>query len=283
MRASRTKTDSGAGAAPLAAPLTSGLYPGHVTHRRVRPREHRLAYDIWSMLIDLDELDALDRRLRLFSVDRFNLVSFRRADRGDGSGALRVRIEAEMAAAGVAPDGGPIRLLTMPRVLGRAFNPLSIFFCHRRSGEVAAILWEVDNTFGERHGYLIPVEAGADGVIRQSCDKGFYVSPFMDMALTYRFRVTPPGETFALVIEVSDAEGPVLTARHLARRIEMSDRALVRLVLASPFQALKVLAGIHWEAAKLFLGGLRLRARPAPPARLVTVVTPPAPVSETLP
>lgn len=263
--------------------LVSGLYPGHVTHRRLRPRDHRLAYRIWSMLIDLDELDTLDRRLHLFSVDRFNLVSFRRADRGDRSGDLRGHIEAEMRAAGLEPDGGPIRLFTMPRVLGRAFNPLSVFFCHRRSGEVAAILWEVDNTFGERHGYLIPVETGPDGEIRQRCDKGFYVSPFMDMALSYRFRVSPPGETFSLVIDVDDAEGPVLTARHIARRIEATDAALLRLVLASPFQALRVVAGIHWEALKLWLGGLRLRTRPAPPARLVTAVAPAAPLSETLP
>jgi DUF1365 family protein len=264
-------------------PLASGLYPGHVTHRRLRPRDHRLAYRIWSMLIDLDELDELDRRLRFFSVDRFNLVSFRRADRGDGSGDLRRVIEAEMRAAGIEPDGGAIRLLTMPRVLGRAFNPLSIFFCHRRSGEVAAILWEVDNTFGERHGYLIAVEHGDDGEIRQRCDKAFYVSPFMDMALAYRFRVSPPGETFSLVIDVDDPEGPVLTARHLATRVEATDAALLRLVLTSPFQALRVVGGIHWEAAKLWLGGLRLRPRPSPPEHLVTAVARTPALSETLP
>jgi len=263
--------------------FVSGLYPGHVSHRRLRPREHRLAYRIWSMLIDLDELDALDRRLRWFSVDRFNLVSFRRADRGDGSGRLREAIERDMRAAGLEPDGGAIRLLTMPRVLGRAFNPLSIFFCHRRSGEVAAILWEVDNTFGERHAYLIPVEDGASGEIRQSCDKGFYVSPFMDMALGYRFRVTPPGETFSLVIEVTDAEGTVLTARHVARRREIDDGALLRLVFAMPFQALGVLAGIHWEALKLWLRGMRLRARPPLPELPVTIVRPTVPSPETTP
>lgn len=260
--------------------FASGLYPGHVTHHRLRPRDHRLAYRIWSMLIDVDELDALDRALRFFSVDRFNLVSFHRRDRGDGSGAIRERVEREMRAAGIEPDGGPIRLLTMPRVLGRAFNPLSVHFCHRRSGEVAAILWEVDNTFGERHAYLIPVETTVDGEIRQTCDKRFYVSPFMDMGLTYRFRVRPPGETFSLVIDVDDAEGRVLTARHLGRRIEPSDAALLRLVAALPFQALKVVGGIHWEAAKLWLGGLRLRPRPKPPTEAVTRALPARTVSE---
>ena len=133
--------------------LASALYPGAVTHHRLRPKEHRLAYRIWSMLIDLDELDQLDRSLRFFSVNRFNLFSFHARDRGDRSGRdLKAQVEEAMRAGGVEPDGGPIRLLTMPRLLGYAFNPLSIYFCHRRDGEVAAILWEVDNTFGERHG-----------------------------------------------------------------------------------------------------------------------------------
>lgn len=262
-------------------PFASALYPGHVTHHRTRPRDHRLAYRMWSMLIDLDELDTLDRRLRLFSVGRFNLVSFTPRDRRDGSGEIRARVEAEMRLAGVEPDGGPIRLLTMPRILGRAFNPLSVYFCHRRSGDVAAILWEVDNTFGERHAYLIPVEGEQSGEIRQFCDKAFYVSPFMDMDLTYAFRVRPPGETFSLVIDVADGEGTLLTARHVARREDLSDAALLRLVLAMPMQVASVLAGIHWEALKLWLKGVRLRVRPPAPAQPITIVHAPSPDQET--
>lgn len=258
-------------------PLASGLYPGHVIHHRVRPRDHRLGYRIWSMLIDLDELDELGRRLRFFSVDRFNLVSFRRADRGDGTGDLRGRIEAEMRAAGLTPDGGPIRLFTMPRVLGRAFNPLSVFFCHRRSGEVAAILWEVDNTFGERHAYMIPVDRiGPDGEVVQHCDKAFYVSPFMDMDLRYEFRVRPPTETLSIRIDTSDAEGMVLVARHVARKQELTDRALLRAFFAIPFLTLRVIGGIYWEALKIWLKRVRLRSRPAPPDREISVVRIPA-------
>ncbi|TBW40708.1 DUF1365 family protein [Siculibacillus lacustris] len=259
----------------MTPPLASALFPGQVTHLRRRPHEHRLAYRIVSMLIDLDELEALDRRLRLFSVGRFNLFSFQPADRGDRSGRpLRVQIEAAMTAVGVVPDGGPIRVLTMPRVLGWAFNPLSVFFCHRRDESLAAILWEVDNTFGERHAYMIPVEGLDDGEIRQHCDKRFYVSPFMDMDLTYAFRVRPPGTTLSVVIELADAEGPLFTARHLARRVELSDRALLAAALAMPFQALGVVAAIHWQALRLFVKGLRLRPRPAAPTEPVTLVSP---------
>lgn len=267
----------------MSQPLRSALYPGTVSHHRRRPREHRLAYRIWSMLIDLDELDELDRRLKLFSVDRFNLFSFHRTDRGDGSGVdLRAQVEGAMRAAGIAPDGGAIRLFTMPRLLGWSFNPLSVFFCHRRDDSLAAILWEVDNTFGERHGYLIPVEAGASGDIRQRCAKALYVSPFMDMNLDYDFAVLPPADIFRLAIAVSDAEGVLLTAHQHARRVELDDRALLRLFFAIPLLNLRVVAGIHWEALKLWLKGVKLRPRPAPPAQAVSVVRP-APVPASAP
>lgn len=259
--------------------LASAFYPGDVSHHRLRPREHRLAYRVWSMLIDLDELDELDLSLRFFSVNRFNLFSFHERDRGDGSERpLKAQVEASMRAGGVDPDGGPIRLFTMPRFLGYAFNPLSVYFCHRRSGEIAAILWEVDNTFGDRHGYLLPVTQTQGDEIHQRCDKALFVSPFLDMDLAYEFRVRPPADLFSLVIEVSDAEGRLLTARQLARRVEASDRTLLKLFAAVPFVTLRVIAGIHWEALKLWLKGVRLRRRPQPPDEAVSY---PAPLSST--
>jgi DUF1365 family protein len=179
-----------------------------------------------------------------------------------------------MRAAGVEPDGGPIRLLTMPRLLGWAFNPLSTFFCYRKDGALAAILWEVDNTFGERHAYMIPVQPGEGGEIVQRCAKEFYVSPFMDMDLRYEFRVRPPGELMSIGIDTFDAEGLVLTALHLARRSELTDRALINAFFSIPFLTLRVVGGIHWEALKIWLKGVRLRVHPAPPEHSVSVVHP---------
>ena len=253
--------------------LKSALYPGHVTHARLRPKQHKLAYRIYSLLLDLDELDLLDKRLRWFSVDRFNLFSFRRRDRGDRSGFdLRTQVENAMRAAGVTPDGGSIRLLTMPRLLGWAFNPLSTFFCYRNDGALAAILWEVDNTFGERHAYMIPVDAGQGGEIEQRCDKAFYVSPFMDMDLRYVFRVSPPDGLLSIRIDTFDDEGLLLTARHLARRSELTDANLLKAFFAIPFLTLRVIGGIHWEALKLWLKGVRLRVHPKPPENSISVV-----------
>ncbi len=257
--------------------LHSGLFSGHVTHARKKPRPHKLSYRIYSLLLDLDELEMLDRRLRFFSVDRFNVFSFYNADRGDRSGSdLRIQVECAMLAAGVEPDGGPIRLLTMPRLFGGVFNPLSVFFCYGRDERLRAILWEVDNTFGERHGYMIPVEHPDERVVVQHCDKAFYVSPFMDMDLRYEFRVSPPADTLAIRIVTSDDEGPVLTARHLARRCELTDAALLKVFFEIPLLTLRVVGGIHWEALKIWLKGIRLRLRPKPPERPISFVCTPS-------
>lgn len=251
----------------------SALYVGTVVHRRIAPRAHRLRYRAFWLLLDLDELPAVARRLRLFSYNRANLFSLRDADHGDGSATpLRVQIERRLSAEGLDVAGGAIRLLCMPRTLGYSFNPLSVYFCHRADGALAAILYEVHNTFGERHSYLFPVEAG-DRALRHSCRKAFFVSPFLDMDMSYEFRVQPPGDRVVIAIQGSAAQGPLINACLVGERRELADRALLRAFLAIPSVTLKVIAAIHWEALLLWLKGLRLRPRPAPPDRPVTVVS----------
>ncbi|MGO4394485.1 DUF1365 domain-containing protein [Variovorax sp. M-6] len=254
----------------------SALYVGSVMHQRLRPVRHRLDYRLFSLLVDLDELDGLDRRLRLFSVGRFNLFSLHESDYGDGQGLLQ-HVERQLAAAGLR-TGGAIRLLSMPRILGHAFNPLSVYFCHRpEDAALQAILYEVNNTFGERHSYLIPVdesEAGAERVTQQ-CDKDFHVSPFLGLDLRYGFRIEPPRQDrdgLGIGVSASDAEGVVLNARLDARRRALGDAALLRVFVTHPLLALKVVAAIHWEALRLWFKGARLHRRPAPPAKPVTLV-----------
>ncbi len=257
--------------------LASALYAGIVTHHRVRPKVHSLRYSVFSLLLDLDEIAPLARRLKLFSRNRFNAFSLRDADYGDGSGTpLKAQVEALLVAAGVPVDGGPIRLLTMPRILGYAFNPLNVFFCHRSDGTLSAILYEVNNTFGQRHSYLIPVTDPSATPIRQETQKRFYVSPFLDMGLTYAFTVVPPGEKVGLSIAARDAEGLVITATLTGRRQPLTDRTLARAFVAFPLLTLKVILGIHWEALFIFLKGIRLRDRPPLPDQPVTVSRPEA-------
>lgn len=251
---------------------SSALYAGSVIHVRLKPRRHRLRYRMFSLLIDLDEVRELDRRLRLFSLNRFNLLSFFECDHGAGEpGPLKAYVERVLGAAGLAPDGGAVRLLAMPRLFGYTFNPLSVYFCHRRDGSLFAILYEVNNTFGQRHSYLVPVEAGASAPLRQTADKRFYVSPFMDMDLTYAFRVDPPAEGLRIAILASDGEGPILNAVHVARRRPLTDGQLARALVLYPLLTLKVVAGIHWEALRIWAKGIGLRPRPAAPERAITV------------
>ena len=251
----------------------SGLYAGLVVHQRLRPRRHRLRYRIFQVLLDLDELPALDRSLRGFGHNRAALVGFHDRDHGPGEDRpLRPHVEAQLARAGIVPDGGRILILCMPRVLGQAFNPLTLYFCYRRAGALAAILYEVNNTFGQRHSYLIPVEAAADGIVRQACDKGFYVSPLQHMAMRYDFTVRPPAEDLFVAIRSSDAEGPMLHAAFTARRSDLTDAAILRAVLGAPLLMLKVVAAIHWEALRTWLKGARFHGRPPLPEEAVTVV-----------
>ena len=165
-----------------APPDASALYVGRVIHERMHGIRHRLAYRVYMLLLDLDHIE--NRRPGLLGRGRFGLLSWRAGDHGDRSGRpLRVQVEGHLAEAGIDIAGGPIRLLTMPRILGYGFNPLSVFFCHHPDGTLAAILYEVTNTFHERHSYLIATPS-ADGPVRQSADKAFFVSPLIDMDLT---------------------------------------------------------------------------------------------------
>jgi DUF1365 family protein len=250
--------------------MASALYSGIVVHQRYKPRRHRLRYRLAQMLFDLDAMPAL----RLFSHNRFNLVSFYNRDHLDGSGNdLRNQVEQALTDAGLRPDGGAIRLLCMPRVFGHAFNPISVFFCHRRDGSLMALLYEVNNTFGQRHSYLIPVQDPSAATIRQHCEKAFYVSPFMPMDMNYTFHVVPPGDTTAVVVHADDAEGRVITASFAGRRQPLSDAALVGMLLRHGLLSLKVLGAIHWEAVKLWLKGLRIQPRPLPPDVTITIVS----------
>ena len=240
----------------------SALYSGHVVHQRTRPKRHRLRYSVFYLALDLEEAPAVGAGLGLFSVNRFNLFSFHESDHGDGSSfPILEQIRAKLRAAGL-DAGGAIVLMTMPRMLGYAFNPLSLYFCYRKDGAVAAILYEVNNTFGQRHTYLIPATPDADGLVRQESAKSLYVSPFLATDMSYAFVAAPPKKSVAISITARDEEGPVLFTRLSADRVPLADGTLLRALLAYPFLTLKVVAGIHWEAFRLWLKGVRPIERP---------------------
>lgn len=248
---------------PHAAPAAT-LYFGEVMHARLKPIGHRFSYRVMSLLIDLDRLADADRQSRLFGVNRPALYSFHEKDHGDRDGAS-LRQYAQRCARGHGLDltGGRVLLLCYPRLLGYTFNPLSVYFCYLADDRLALMIYEVRNTFGDVHAYVLPVTAGNESKagIRQQQDKLFYVSPFVEMAMRYHFRVSPPAESVKLRILETDADGPLLAATFNGRRRPLATHALLRSFVSLPLVTFKIMAAIHWEALRLWTKGARFVPR----------------------
>ncbi|MBT8250444.1 MAG: DUF1365 domain-containing protein [Acidimicrobiia bacterium] len=245
--------------------MTHAIYDGSVMHHRVRPRRHRFTYRVFWTLVDIDELDRLPSLMRW---NRFGLLGFYDTDHGprDGS-SLRPWIEATCSDAGIDIGGGRVRLLSFPRMLGYVFNPLSVWFCENADGELRAILYEVANTFGEYHSYLLPV----DGAVDHTWDKQLFVSPFVDVDdVVYRFRMQPPTDSVLVASRVADADGHLLSAVLSGEKLDMSNKNLRSMLIKHPLMTLKVIAAIHWQAVRLILKRAPYRSRGLPPAQPVS-------------
>lgn len=237
------------------------LYRGEVMHRRVRPRVHAFRYRLFWILLDIDRLEEAAAKTRLFSIGRFNLLSFQPRDHGDGaSGELREQALARLDAAGITDVDGPIRLLTLPRVLGFVFNPISVYYAHRADGGLAGVIYEVTSTFGERRSYVLRADGGE--LFRHGCEKTLHVSPFMKMDMAYAFKGKTPGDLMHLTIDGHDPEGLVIATAMQGEQRALTDREILKATLALPFETLKVVAAIHWEALRLWLKGVPLAPDP---------------------
>ncbi len=243
-------------------PFCPRLYSGHVMHLRLRPKAHQFRYRVFTSFLDIDALEAGVDGLKFFSIDQFNLFSFRRSDHGprDGS-ALRPWVEDLLARAG-RPRPERIMLLSVPRVLGYAFNPLSVYFCYDRHRRLQSVIYQVKNTFGDQQAYVLPADASADGAVRHKQVKEMFVSPFIPMEQTYRFTLQPPGEKLSMRIRQGDAEGELLIATQNGRAMPLNDASVLHLASRNLMMTRKMFAGIHWEAARLFLKGAPFRRYP---------------------
>ena len=255
--------------------MTADLYVGEVMHRRSRPKAYKFVYRVFNIFVDVDTLDADTDRRRLFSYNRFNLFSFFDRDHGARDGSkLRPWVEKYLDAAGLSHAAANIRLLCMPRVLGYVFDPLSIYYCSDANGKLAAVLYEVKNTFGDQHGYLFPVEAGTAAPQDHIADKIFHVSPLIAMNARYRIRTTAPDDRLAVLIRESDDEGEFLVATLTGERRDLTDAALLGRFIRIPFLTLKIIVAIHFEAIRLMLRGVKYTTRPEPPAEEVSLPPP---------
>ena len=255
--------------------MTADLYVGEVMHRRSRPKAYEFVYRVFNIVVDIDTLDDDARLLRLFSYNRFNLFSFFDRDHGARDGSpLRPWVEKHLAGAGLSHAAASIRLLCMPRVFGYVFDPISIYYCSDADGNLAAVLYEVKNTFGDQHGYLFPVEPGTDAPQDHIADKIFHVSPLIAMSAQYRIRTKSPDDRLAVLIRESDDKGEFLVATLTGDRRDMTDAALLSRFFRIPFLTLKIMVAIHFEAIRLMLRGVKYTTRPEPPAEEVSLPPP---------
>jgi DUF1365 family protein len=207
----------------------------------------------------------------LFSVNRWNLLSLRYADHGDGGDPL-AWIRGVLTREGIHAADGEVVLQTFPRVLGYVFNPVSFWFCHDRAGALRAVLAVVNNTFGERHSYLLahpdgrPIRSGETLAAR----KVFHVSPFCTVSGGYRFRFLEQGDRHIARIDYADDAGPLLLTSLAGRRAPLSSTAILRAVLRHPLMTLGVIARIHWQALKLWAKRVPFHAKPPLPLEEVT-------------
>lgn len=260
----RVTTMEGNGPPP---PAAGTIYSGEVMHARLKPVGHRFSYSVFSLLVDVDRLQELRRMTPLLGVNAAGPASFWEKDHVERAGeTLRAYVDRLLAGAGLSAPAS-VRLLAYPRILGYVFNPISVYFCYDEAGELTALIYAVRNTFGERHTYVAPVlpgELSAAGV-RQTRAKLFHVSPFVGMAARYDFRVLPPGRAVRLRIHESEAGEPLLAATFGGRARPLGTLTLAACLLKFPLMTWKIVAGIHWEALKLWLKGLRFHHSPPPP------------------
>lgn len=229
------------------------IMQGSVVHQRIRPVRHRLEYGVFSILVDLDDIDGLTR-CRLFGTNRFNLLSFHTGDMADGESAdlaahARKKVLAETGICNLRH----VWLLTFPRVLGHVFNPLSIYFCLDENNTIVAAIFEVSNTFGDRISYVCPV---SDGRV-ESASKRMLVSPFNGTTGRYRFSLRVSGDELTVGVALHEDGQAVLKTHQKLTALPFTDSQILKSVARHPFMTLKVVAAIHFEAARLWLKGLR--------------------------
>jgi uncharacterized protein len=245
----------------------TGIYVGHVYHKRHIPFEHDFKYRVFTLFCHWDELETLSKKLRFFSLNRFNLFSLFYIDHGarDGSNP-KSWILNEAKKRNIAIDEHQIYALFFPRTLGYVFNPLTVFFCYDTQQNLVATVHQVKNTFGHQHSYFLPCEKkNSSGIIEQETNKVFHVSPFIEMDCSYHFRFSPPSQNLNFAIHQFLRNEKILTATWTGQFQDINDQNLFKNFLTHPLLTLKIITAIHWQALKLWIKGAKYIPVPKPP------------------
>ena len=236
----------------------SSIYNGTVIHKRFKPKIHFFKYKVFSILIDISEINLLDKTLKIFSYNKFNIVSFYDEDHGPRDGtSVKEWVIKNLKDNQIDTKDIKIKLLCYPRIFGFVFNPLSIFFIYNKKSELISILYEVKNTFDEQHTYIFKNKENKN-TIKHTCKKKFHVSPFIEMNCTYFFKILKPENKLSIVINQNDDQGKLLFASQDGEKKDLNSKNLLISYLSHPLMSFKIIGAIHFEALKLWLKGVKL-------------------------
>ncbi|MDC3125455.1 DUF1365 domain-containing protein [Candidatus Pelagibacter sp.] len=236
----------------------SCIYNGTVIHKRYKPKEHFFKYSVFSLFLDLSELEILNNNIRFFSINKFNLISFFEKDHGNRDDSSLVDwVKKNLEQNQINTENIKIKLLCYPRIFGYVFNPLSIFFVYNQNDTLVSILYEVKNTFGEQHTYVFKID-NENNLIQNNCSKKFHVSPFIEMNCNYFFRILKPGERLSVIIDQYDQVGKILYASQDGKKANLTGPELIKSYLKHPLMTFKIISAIHFEAFKLWIKGIKL-------------------------
>ncbi len=236
------------------------IYNGKVIHRRFKPKEHYFKYNVFSLLIDLNELEEINKYIKFFSYNKFNIISFYDKDHGDRDGSsIKLWVKKNLRNIGIMTEDISIKLLCYPRIFGYVFNPLSTYFIYNKHSELISIFYEVKNTFGEQHTYIF--KAQDEKTVQNKCKKKFYVSPFIEMDCEYHFKTLNPREQLSVVINQNDKDGKLLFASQDGISKDFNNKNLILSYLTHPLMTFKIIGAIHYEAFKLWAKRIKLIAK----------------------
>ena len=238
----------------------SKIYTGKVIHKRFKPKEHYFKYNVFSLLIDLNELEEINKYIKFFSYNKFNIISFYDKDHGDRDGSsIKLWVKKNLRNIGIMTEDISIKLLCYPRIIGYVFNPLSTYFIYNKHSELISIFYEVKNTFGEQHTYIF--KAQDEKTVQNKCKKKFYVSPFIEMDCEYHFKTLNPREQLSVVINQNDKDGKLLFASQDGISKDFNNKNLILSYLTHPLMTFKIIGAIHYEAFKLWAKRIKLIAK----------------------
>ena len=238
----------------------SKIYTGKVIHKRFKPKEHYFKYNVFSLLIDLNELEEINKYIKFFSYNKFNIISFYDKDHGDRDGSsIKLWVKKNLRNIGIMTEDISIKLLCYPRIFGYVFNPLSTYFIYNKHSELISIFYEVKNTFGEQHTYIF--KAQDEKTVQNKCKKKFYVSPFIKMDCEYHFKTLNPREQLSVVINQNDKDGKLLFASQDGISKDFNNKNLILSYLTHPLMTFKIIGAIHYEAFKLWAKRIKLIAK----------------------